>query len=61
MLKWPVVFLILAGISGLLSFTGVVGIASDAAQNLFLVFLVLFLAAMVVRTLHDDPPNTGVG
>jgi uncharacterized membrane protein YtjA (UPF0391 family) len=60
MSRWATVFLVLAAISGLLSFTGVVGVGSDAAQNLFLVFIVMFLAAMVARTFHDDPPNTGM-
>ena len=61
MSKWAVVFLVLAVIAGLLSFTGAVGTASDAAQNLFLVFMVMFLGAMVARTFHDDPPDTGIG
>jgi uncharacterized membrane protein YtjA (UPF0391 family) len=61
MLKWAIIFLVLALLSGLLSLTGIAGIASDLAQNLFLVFMVLFLAAMVARTFHDDPPNPGMG
>lgn len=56
MLKLAVIFLTLAVIAG---FLGLAGIASDVAQSLFLIFLVLFLAAMVARTFHDDPPNTG--
>ena len=60
MLKWVVTFLVFTLIAGLLSFSGVVGIGPGAAQNLFLVFIVLFLAAMVARTFHDDPPDAGM-
>lgn len=61
MSKWAVIFLVFALIAGLLALTGVAGLATDVAQSLFLIFLALFLAAMVARTFHDDPPNSGVG
>jgi uncharacterized membrane protein YtjA (UPF0391 family) len=57
MLSWAIIFLVFAIIAGL---TGIAGIASGVAQSLFLIFLVLFLAAMVARTFHDDPPDTGM-
>ena len=61
MLNWAVIFLIIAIICGLLGITGMAGIASGVAQSLFLIFLSLFLAAMVARTFHDDPPDAGIG
>ncbi|MES2625048.1 MAG: DUF1328 family protein [Pseudomonadota bacterium] len=63
MSNWALTFLVFAVIAGGLALTGVAGLASDAAQSLCLIFLFLFLAAMVARTFfHDDPPNkTGMG
>ena len=60
MLKWAVTFLVIALISGILALTGIAGIASGVGQSLFLIFLVLFLAAMVARTFHDEPPDAGI-
>jgi uncharacterized membrane protein YtjA (UPF0391 family) len=61
MLNWAVIFLVFAIVAGIAGLTGIAGIASGVAQSLFLIFLVLFLAAMVARTFHDDPPDTGMG
>lgn len=49
MLNWTLTFLIIALIAGLLGFTGVAGTAMGIAQILFVVFLVLFLASLLVR------------
>ncbi len=57
MSNWAKTFLGFAIVAGVLALTGVAGIASDVLQSLCLIFLFLFLAAMVARTFHDDPPN----
>ena len=48
MLKWAVVFLIIAIIAGLFGFTGVEQASATIAQWLFGIFLVLFLGALVI-------------
>jgi len=47
MLKWAVIFLIIAIIAGLFGFTGVEQASATIAQWLFGIFLVLFLGALV--------------
>jgi uncharacterized membrane protein YtjA (UPF0391 family) len=47
MLRWAVVFLIIAVCAGLLGFGGVAAIATDFAKVLFIVFLVLFAVSLV--------------
>jgi uncharacterized membrane protein YtjA (UPF0391 family) len=46
MLKWAVVFLIIAIIAGIFGFTDVAHAATTVAQWLFGIFLVLFLGAL---------------
>jgi uncharacterized membrane protein YtjA (UPF0391 family) len=48
MLKWAVVFLIIAIVAGLFGFTGVEQASATIAQWLFGIFLVLFLGALVI-------------
>ena len=48
MLKWAFVFLIVALIAGALGFTGVAGAAIGIAKFLFVLFLVLFVAFLVL-------------
>jgi uncharacterized membrane protein YtjA (UPF0391 family) len=50
MLRWALVFLVVALISSVLGFTGIAGVATDFARILFFIFLVLFLAALVLGT-----------
>lgn len=47
MLRWAILFLVIALISGFLGFGLVAGIAWDAAKLLCLVFLVLFVVSVV--------------
>ena len=56
MLGWAVVFLILALVSALLGFGGVAAVATDIAQILFFLFLILFVLSLVVRALQGRPP-----
>ena len=48
MLKWAVIFLIIAIIAGLFGFTDVQAASATIAQWLFGIFLVLFLGALAI-------------
>ena len=48
MLKWAVIFLIIAIVAGLFGFTGVEQASATIAQWLFGIFLVLFLGALAI-------------
>lgn len=48
MLRWALIFLVVALIAGVLGFGGVAGTASGIASTLFWVFVVLFLVSLVV-------------
>jgi uncharacterized membrane protein YtjA (UPF0391 family) len=44
LLKWALMFLVMAAIAGLLGFSGVAAGAEDIAKVLFFLFLVIFAA-----------------
>ncbi len=46
MLSWPLAFLIIAVLAGLLGFTGIAGPGAYVAEAVFALFLALFLASM---------------
>jgi len=48
MLKWAVVFLIIAIIAGIFGFTGVEAASATIAKVLFGIFLFLFVAAIAI-------------
>ena len=48
MLKWALIFLVVALIAGALGFTGVAGAAMGIAKILFFVFLVVFAVFLVL-------------
>lgn len=48
MLKWSVIFLAIALIAAVLGFGNIAGAASTVAQILFFVFLIIFLASLVM-------------
>ncbi|MGA8006842.1 MAG: DUF1328 domain-containing protein [Burkholderiales bacterium] len=48
MLRYAVVFLIIALVAALLGFTGIAAGAVQIAKVLFFVFLLLFLASLIV-------------
>ena len=48
MLKWAVIFLIIAVIAGIFGFTDIQAASATIAQWLFGIFLVLFLGALIV-------------
>jgi uncharacterized membrane protein YtjA (UPF0391 family) len=47
MLKWALIFLVIALIAGLLGFTGIAGTSMAIAKTLFFVFLVIFLVLLL--------------
>ncbi len=47
MLKWAVVFLIVALVAAALGFGGIATAAAGIAKVLFVIFIVLFLAALI--------------
>jgi uncharacterized membrane protein YtjA (UPF0391 family) len=49
MLKWTIIFLVVALISGVLGFAGLAGTAAGIAKVLFVIFLALFLATLIQR------------
>ncbi|HTQ84510.1 MAG TPA: DUF1328 domain-containing protein [Pseudolabrys sp.] len=48
MLKWAVVFLLIAIMAGLFGFTGVEQASASIAKILFGIFLVLFIGALAI-------------
>ena len=48
MLRWAVVFLIVAIIAAVFGFGGIAAAATDIARILFFVFLVLFIVALIL-------------
>ncbi|MDB5310865.1 MAG: hypothetical protein JWO38_5067 [Gemmataceae bacterium] len=47
MLRWALLFLVIALLSALFGFTNVAGTSMEAAKILFFVFLVLFVVSLV--------------
>lgn len=50
MLRWALMFLVIALISALFGFTDVAGTSMVAAKILFFVFLVMFVVSLVMGT-----------
>lgn len=48
MLKWAVVFLLIAIVAGIFGFTDIAAASATIAQWLFGIFLVLFLGALII-------------
>ncbi|MEL6299559.1 MAG: DUF1328 domain-containing protein [Pseudomonadota bacterium] len=49
MLGWAIGFLVVAILAAVLGFGGIAGTASSIAQLLFFVFIILFLASLVMN------------
>jgi uncharacterized membrane protein YtjA (UPF0391 family) len=56
MLGWALAFLIIALIAGVLGFGGIAGASVGIAKFLFVVFVALFIIAMIARALKGRPP-----
>jgi uncharacterized membrane protein YtjA (UPF0391 family) len=51
MLKWALIFAVIAAVAGLFGFTGIAAGAAGIAKILFIVFLVLFVAVVLLALL----------
>ncbi len=60
MLRWSLVFLIVAAIAGVLGFTSVAGAAIGIAKVLFFIFLVLFVITLVLGIAAGKGIKSGV-
>ena len=56
MLGWALGFLIIALIAGVLGFGGIAGASVGIAKFLFVVFVALFIIAMIARAVRGRPP-----
>jgi uncharacterized membrane protein YtjA (UPF0391 family) len=56
MLRWAIIFLIIALIAGIFGFGGVYAAATDIARILFFVFLVLLIVSLVMGGFRRGPP-----
>lgn len=52
MLKWALVFLVVAIIAGIFGFGGIAGASAGIAQALFFIFLILFVIGLVMNMLR---------
>ena len=48
MLKWALIFLVIAGVAALFGFTGIAAGFAEIAKILFYIFLVIFVIALVL-------------
>jgi len=49
MLRWAIIFFVIAVIAAVLGFGGIAGAASGIAQLLFFVFIVLFVIGLIMH------------
>ncbi len=56
MLRWAILFLIVAIIAGVFGFGGISAAATDISRLLFVVFLVLFVITLFVGRRGTAPP-----
>ncbi len=52
MLKWALIFFIVAIVAAAFGFGGIAAVAVDLARILFVVFLVLFCAAIIMHLIR---------
>lgn len=56
MLRWAIIFLVIALVSGVLGFSGIAASAIGIAKILFVVFLALFVIAAMAHALRGRAP-----
>ncbi len=56
MLRWALIFLVVALIAGVLGFTSLAGAAIGIGKLLFYVFVVLFLVSLVMHLVRGGRP-----
>jgi uncharacterized membrane protein YtjA (UPF0391 family) len=57
MLRWAILFLIIAIIAAVFGFGGIAAAATDIARLLFVVFLALFVITLVMGRRGTAPPS----
>jgi uncharacterized membrane protein YtjA (UPF0391 family) len=57
MLRWALIFLIVALIAGVLGFGGIAGTAVEIARVLFFIFLVLLVISVLSGAFRGRPPG----
>lgn len=58
MLRWVLMFLLLAIVAGALGFTGIAGTSIAIAQTLFYILLVLFVLTLIAHLVRGGGPKT---
>ena len=56
MLGWTLTFLVVALVAAALGFGGIAGTSAAIAKTLFFVFLLLFVIAVITRSIRGKPP-----
>ena len=56
MLRWTLLFLVIAIFAGVFGFTGIAGTATDIARTLFFIFLVLLIISAIISAFKGRPP-----
>jgi uncharacterized membrane protein YtjA (UPF0391 family) len=56
MLRWALIFFVIALVAAALGYTGIAGSAAGIAQILFWVFLVVFLVTLLVSLMGGKRP-----
>jgi uncharacterized membrane protein YtjA (UPF0391 family) len=56
MLKWVLIFAVIAVIAGVFGFTGIAGASTEIARTLFFVFLGLMVIAALLGAFKRPPP-----
>ncbi len=59
MLRWSLIFMVVALVAAVLGFGGIAGDASAIARVLFFIFLVLFLVGLILGLLTGRRPPMG--
>jgi uncharacterized membrane protein YtjA (UPF0391 family) len=57
MLRWALIFLIVALIAGVLGFGGIAGTAAEIARVLFFIFLILLVISALSGAFRGRPPE----
>ena len=57
MLSWALTFLVIAIFAGVLGFGGIAVVSANIAQVLFVVFMILFAAALVANAVNGRAPR----
>lgn len=56
MLRWILIFLVVAIAAAVFGFTGIAGAATDIARTLFFIFLVLLVVSAIIHVFRGGSP-----